>query len=109
MKEKMKKLNCLKRGKWLLAAMVVISSNALATTADAPWVGMLDKVMKILTGPTARILAILGIVAVGFMFMFGNTEAGSKKGMNVLIGISIIFAAATWGPKFFGYSGAVLM
>lgn len=107
MKEKMKNLK--ERVSMAAAIMVVNSVNALATTADAPWVGMMDKVMKILVGPTARILAILAIVGVGFMFMFGNSEAGSKKGMNVLLGISIIFAAATWGPKFFGYSGAILM
>lgn len=92
-----------------VAMLVTLSDKVLATTADAPWVSMLDKVMNILVGPTARILAIIAIVAVGFMFMFGNSEAGSKKGMNVLVGVSIIFAAATWGPKFFGYSGAVLM
>lgn len=99
----------MRRKNFLLGAFLALSTQVLATTADAPWVGMLDKVMNILVGPTARILAIIGIAAVGFMFMFGNSEMGSKKGMNVLIGVAIVFAAATWGPKFFGYSGALLM
>jgi len=60
-----------------MAAFLLLSSNAMATTADAPWVGMLDKFMGILVGPTARVIAIM--------------------------------AFATWGPKFFGYSGAILM
>ncbi len=101
------------RGKNLInltiAALIITSSKVIATTADAPWVGMLDKVMRILTGPTSRIIAIIAIAAVGFMFMFGNTEAGAKKGFNVFVGISIVFAAVSWGPKFFGYSGALLM
>lgn len=82
---------------------------AMATTGDAPWVGMLDKIMKILVGPTARIIAILALVIVGFVFMSGNTKEGGKMGLNVAVGISIIFAAATWGPKFFNYSGSILM
>lgn len=85
------------------------AAMAMATTSDAPWVGMLDKIMKILVGPTARIIAILAIVIVGFVFISGNTREGGKIGLNVAVGVSIIFAAATWGPKFFGYSGSILL
>lgn len=96
--------------KWLiLLALMTISLSAMATTADAPWVGTLDKLMNILAGPTSRIFAILAIVAVGFKMMFGQMEEGGKQGMKVAFGISIIFAAVTWGPSFFGYSGSVLI
>ncbi|MDK4494997.1 TrbC/VirB2 family protein [Fusobacterium necrophorum] len=82
---------------------------AMASTSDAPWVGMLDKIMKVLVGPTARLLSIFALVVVGFVFMSGNTKEGGKMGLNIAVGVSIIFAAATWGPKFFGYSGSILM
>lgn len=93
----------------LTTLMVAVSLSAMATTADAPWVGTLDKLMNILAGPTSRIFAILAIVAVGFKMMFGQMEEGGKQGMKVAFGISIIFAAITWGPSFFGYSGSVLI
>src|SRR3712207_3906479 len=82
---------------------------AMASTSDAPWVVMLDKIMKVLVGPTARLLSIFAVVVVGFVFMSGNTKEGGKMGLNIAVGVSIIFAAATWGPKFFGYSGSILM
>jgi len=81
----------------------------MATTADAPWVGMLDKFMGILVGPTARVIAIIAIAGVGFSILAGLTDNLSKRAIGVIVGISVIFAAATWGPKFFGYSGAILM
>jgi type IV secretory pathway VirB2 component (pilin) len=105
----MKKLKQFSKLFLLLSLMMVISIGAMATTADAPWVGTLDKLMNILAGPTSRIFAILAIVAVGFKMMFGQMEEGGKQGMKVAFGISIIFAAITWGPSFFGYSGSVLL
>ena len=105
----MKKLKQFSKLFLLLSLMMVIRIGAMATTADAPWVGTLDKLMNILAGPTARIFAILAIVAVGFKMMFGQMEEGGKQGMKVAFGISIIFAAITWGPSFFGYSGSVLL
>lgn len=93
----------------LLLTLMTISLSAMATTADAPWVGTLDKLMNILAGPTARIFAILAVVGVGFKMMFGQMEEGGKQGMRVAFGICIIFAAVTWVPSFFGYSGSVLI
>ena len=101
--------NFLKRKKMYIAAFLLLSSNAMAATADAPWVSGLDKLMKVLTGPTARIISILALALLGFAIMTGLTENLSKRAIGVIVGISVIFAAATWGPKFFGYSGALLM
>jgi type IV secretory pathway VirB2 component (pilin) len=108
----MKKLKQKSKGmkKWLvLLLLMAITVSSMATTADAPWVGTLDKLMNILAGPTSRIFAILAIVAVGFKMMFGQMEEGGKQGMKVAFGVSIVFAAITWGPSFFGYSGSVLI
>mgnify|MGYP000959535433 CR=1 FL=1 len=101
--------NFLKRKKMYIAAFLLLSSNAMATTADAPWVGMLDKFMGILVGPTARIISILALALLGFAIMAGLTEHLSKKAIGWIAGSTIVFAAASWGPKFLGYSGAVLM
>ena len=93
----------------LTALMVAVSLSAMATTADAPWLSVFDKLMNILVGPTARIIAILAVALVGLKMIFGQMEEGGKQGMKVAFGISIIFAAITWGPSFFGYSGSVLL
>lgn len=106
-----KNFSLLKVNKEMMMVILIfaLSSLALATTSDAPWVGMLTKVMNILVGPTARIISILALFGVGILFITGQTEHVGKRGMNIIIGISIMFAAATWGPGFFGYSGAVLL
>ena len=106
----MEKITKFLKGKRMyIVPFLLLSSNAMATTADAPWVGMLDKFMGILVGPTARVIAIIAIAGVGFSILAGLTDNLSKRAIGVIVGISVIFAAATWGPKFFGYSGAILM
>ena len=106
----MEKITKFLKGKRMyIAAFLLLSSNAMATTADAPWVGMLDKFMGILVGPTARVIAIIAIAGVGFSIMVGLTEHLSKKALGWIVGSTIVFAAASWGPKFLGYSGALLM
>ena len=101
--------NFLKRKKMYIAAFLLLSSNAMATTGDAPWISGLDKLVKVLTGPTARLISILALVLLGFAIIGGFTEHLSKKAIGWISGSTIVFAAATWGPKFLGYSGAILM
>lgn len=85
------------------------ATQVMGATGDAPWLGVMDKITKILVGPTARYMAILAFAGTGLYLMFGNLEAGAKKFFQILLGISIVFAAVSWGPKFMGYSGALLM
>ncbi len=92
-----------------LLTLMTISLNAMATTADAPWLSPFDKLMNILVGPTARIIAILAVAFVGLKMIFGQMEEGGKQGMKTALGISLMFFASTWVPSFFGYSGSVLI
>jgi len=93
----------------LTALMVAVSLSAMATTADAPWLSVFDKLMNILVGPTARIIAILAVALVGLKMIFGQMEEGGKQGMKAAMGIALMFFASTWVPSFFGYSGSVLI
>jgi type IV secretion system protein VirB2 len=73
-----------------------------------PWETPLQKLVDSLTGPVARAIGIVSIV------VFGATVALSSGGgvrmvMGIILGLSIMFAAATWGLTFFGFaSGAVM-
>lgn len=82
---------------------------AMAISDDAPWIGVLGKLVNYLTGPTMRLISIIAVIYVGWKFIFGNAHEGGTTGLKVAFGVSIALAAASWGPKFFGYSGAVLM
>lgn len=96
--------------KWLIPlALMIINISVMATTADAPWLSPFDKLMNILVGPTARIIAILAVALVGLKMIFGQMEEGGKQGMKAVFGIALMFFASTWVPSFFGYSGSVLI
>ena len=71
--------NFLKGKRMYIVPFLLLSSNAMAATADAPWVSGLDKLMKVLTGPTARIISILALALLGFAIMTGLTENLSKR------------------------------
>ena len=84
-----------KRGSWdkpfmfLMLGLVVLNPDmALA----APWDGPLQAFIDLLTGTTARLLAILALIVLGFMAMSGRMSwalAGSIIG-----GIVLVFGSA---------------
>lgn len=108
MKQKVKKIGK-KVGKFLweqrvmlacLGLMVIRHKFALAD--DLPWEGPLDKIQTSLTGPVAKALAILSVVACGCLMAFGEMGSAMKRLVNIVFGLSLVFAAVTWVPSFFG-------
>ncbi|HBV13168.1 MAG TPA: type IV secretion system protein VirB2 [Brevundimonas sp.] len=73
---------------------------ALATTlmsvqpafASANVEGLLQNVVDMLTGNTARLLAILAVVIVGILWMFGLFDL--RRAAIVILGIVVVFGAA---------------
>lgn len=103
----------MKRLKILGAAALValIQSPAFAATTGGggmPWEGPLNAVMESITGPTARIIAILIIVATGLTLAFGDVGQGFKKLLQILFGLAIAFAAATFFLPLVGGAGALV-
>ena len=103
----------MKRLKIIGAAALVslIQSPALAATTGGggmPWEGPLNAVMESITGPTARIIAILIIVATGLTLAFGDVGQGFKKLLQILFGLAIAFAAASFFLPLVGGGGAVI-
>ena len=93
---------------------LAISSPAFAATTGGggggamPWEGPLNAVMDSITGPTARIIAILIIVATGLTLAFGDVGQGFKKLLQILFGLAIAFAAATFFLPLVGGGGAMV-
>ena len=82
----------------LLSVLVAIGLTGAAqaqTGGGMPWEGPLTAVMDSITGPVARIIAILIIVATGLTLAFGDVGQGFKKLLQILFGLAIAFAAAT--------------
>lgn len=94
------------------AITLCFTSAAHAATGGAggamPWEGPLTAVMESLTGPVARIIAILIIVATGITLAFGDVGQGFKKLIQILFGLAIAFAAASFFLPLVGGGGALL-
>lgn len=88
---------------------LIIALTGMASSTDMPWEGPLDKLLKSFTGPVAKTVSILALCACGGMMAFGEMGSAMKRMLNIVFGISVIFAASTWGLSFFGFSGSVLM
>jgi type IV secretory pathway VirB2 component (pilin) len=68
----------------------------------------LQRLIDSLTGPVAKAIGIVSI------FIFGATVALSEGGglrivMGILLGLSVMFAASSWGLTFFGFAGGAVM
>nr|WP_314121553.1 TrbC/VirB2 family protein [uncultured Brevundimonas sp.] len=72
-----------------LAASVMTTQPALAS---ANVEGLLQNVVDMLTGNTARLLAVLAVVVVGILWMFGLFDLG--RAAIVVLGIVVVFGAA---------------
>ncbi|WP_312405886.1 TrbC/VirB2 family protein [Brevundimonas sp.] len=60
--------------------------------ASANVEGLLQNVVDMLTGNTARLLAILAVVVVGILWMFGLFDL--RRAAIVVLGIVVVFGAA---------------
>lgn len=77
-----------------------VGAIVLATTlmsvqpafASANVEGLLQNVVDMLTGNTARLLAILAVVIVGILWMFGLFDL--RRAAIVILGIVVVFGAA---------------
>ncbi len=86
----------LSRRRLLAARVALVAAASLATAspafAQANVEGLLQNVVDLLTGNTARLLAILAVVVVGILWMFGLFDL--RRAAIVVLGIVVVFGAA---------------
>ena len=91
-----------------VAIMLILANISFASATDLPWEGPLDKLLKSFTGPVAKAVSIIAVVACGGMMAFGEAGSAMKRMLNIVFGISIVFAVVSWVPTFFGFTGSAL-
>ncbi len=76
-----------------VAFAILVLTLGLAEPAAAQNVeGLLQNVLNILTGNTARLLAVIAIVVMGILAMFGIFDF--RRMAIVVVGIIVVFGAA---------------
>jgi len=83
-------------------ALASLPASALAQTVSggASPATMLNNVCTFILGPFGETIAVLGIIGIGFMFMFGRASLGVIAG--VIGGIIIMFGASYLGQTLTG-------
>ncbi|PQZ74976.1 MULTISPECIES: TrbC/VirB2 family protein [unclassified Brevundimonas] len=80
----------------LCAAALIAGASSLLLAepalASANIEGLLQNVVDMLTGNTARLLAVLAVVVVGILWMFGLFDL--RRAAIVVLGIIVVFGAA---------------
>ena len=83
-----------KRGA-LLLSVLALSAGELMAQGTSPWLQAIDVLQDAFTGPIARGLSLIAIVAGGLMFAFG--EGGSKKALaGIVFGLGMAMGAANF-------------
>ena len=76
----------------LLPFLVLVAEPALAQNLD-PLESMLQTVVDALTGPIGRLIAILAVVAAGYMMFTGRLNW--PLFLAIFFGVVLVFSAAT--------------
>lgn len=91
----------------ILTFILMTPINVMASGSSMPWEAPLTQIMNSITGPVAKVAAVIAIVVTGLMMAFGEGGTGLSKAVQVVFGLSIAFAAASFFLSFFGFSGGV--
>ena len=98
----------LARGLWAATATCgLLATPAWAAGAGMPWEGPLQQVVESVTGPVAQAAAVIAVVIFGAGVAMSEGGSGMRRGIGILFGISIAFAASTFFLDFFGFAGGV--
>jgi len=89
----------------VLTAALLAPFPARASGTGMPWETPLQLILDSITGPVAKAIAIIIIVITGLTWAFGETSGSMRRMVQIVFGISVAFAATSFGLAFFGFSG----
>jgi len=91
-----------------VAVTVALPAWAGTTGTAMPWETPLQTVQESLSGPVAKAVGIIAIVATGIGFAFSEGGSTLRKGIGIVFGLAIAFTATTFITSFFNVTaGAV--
>lgn len=98
-----------------VAARAVLAASCLALWAGPafaagsgmPWEAPLQQLVDSITGPVAQFAAVIAVVIFGLGVAFSENGSSMRRGVSVLFGLSIAFAASTFFVEWFGFAGGL--
>ena len=96
-------------GRRLFGAMMtcglMMAGPALAGGSGMPWEGPLQQIVESITGPVVQAAAVVAVVLFGAGVAMSENGSSMRRGLGILFGLSIAFAASTFFLQFFGFAG----
>ena len=87
------------------AALALASTPAFAGGSGMPWEGPLPQIVDSFTGPVAQAGGVIAVTIFGLGVAFSESGSGLRRGVSILFGVAIAFAAASFFMGFFGFGG----
>lgn len=84
---------------------LLIAGPAFAGGSGMPWEGPLQQVVQSITGPVVQAAAVVAVVIFGAGIAMSENGSSMRRGLGILFGLSIAFAASTFFLDFFGFAG----
>jgi len=88
---------------------VLFANAAHAAGTDMPWEAPLQNILDSIQGPVAKSLAVIIIIITGLTLAFGETSGGFRRLIQIVLGLSIAFAASSFFLSFFSFGGGALV
>jgi len=86
---------------------LLMAGQALAGGSGMPWEGPLQQVVESITGPVVQAAAVVAVVLFGAGIAMSENGSSMRRGLGIMFGLSIAFAASTFFLDFFGFAGGV--
>lgn len=86
---------------------LLTAAPAAAGGSGMPWEGPIQQVVQSITGPVVQAAAVIAVVAFGAGIAMSENGSSMRRGLGILFGLSIAFAASTFFLDFFGFAGGL--
>ena len=89
--------------------LVASCDAALAAGSGMPWEAPLQRILELIEGPVAKVIAVVIIIVTGLSLAFGDMGGGLRRLIQIVFGLSIAFAATSFFLSFFSFAGGALI
>lgn len=89
------------------ACCLLVAGEAVAGGSGMPWEGPLQQIVDSVTGPVVQAAAVIAVVIFGAGVAMSEGGSSMRRGLGILFGLAIAFAASTFFLDFFGFAGGL--
>ena len=90
-----------------ITCALLAAGPAFAGGSGMPWEGPLQQVVQSITGPVVQDAAVVAVVVFGAGVAMSENGSSMRRGLGIMFGLCIAFAASTFFLDFFGFAGGM--